>query len=191
MTTAEITDVWPNGITLARGSHRSPDDGLCFMEAVSFFRGLPHTDCPPCVSPVLGAMGRRLNDGFPDDLRQMLVPLIPLVPGTAGDGHDETRGYMALDWLMRTCLPAYLDHVPSCRENAAELRALSQIVDSVAADRARPIARRAKAAAAAAAYAAAAADADADAYAAYAAAAADADAAYAAYAAYAAAYAAA
>jgi hypothetical protein len=101
-----------DGLTLAKGGHESPDDGLCLMEAVAYVRGVEHTDHPACVSPVLGAFGRNLNDVLPDDLRQNLIPLIPDLPGTAGDGHDEERGYMALDWLIRTWLPDLAGPVP-------------------------------------------------------------------------------
>ncbi|MGH3828685.1 MAG: hypothetical protein ACRDQX_16170, partial [Pseudonocardiaceae bacterium] len=87
-----------NLIVLKRGAHSSPEQGVCLMEAVAYVRGLPHTDTPSCVSPVLSAFGRRLNDVLPEDRRQELVPFIPLLPGTTGDGHDETRGYLALDW---------------------------------------------------------------------------------------------
>ena len=147
-------DVGIQGIVLQKGGHDTPDDGLCLMEAVAFVRGIPHTDRPPCVSPVLGDFGRNLNDVLPDDTRQLLVPLIPVLPGTADDGFDEQRGYMALDWLVRVWLPAWLDLVPSCAADAAALRALGQIVDLASAKRAGPVvedSRRQSAAARAAA----------------------------------------
>src|SRR5258708_7522947 len=96
-------------LTLARGGHETRDDGLCLMEAVAWFAGRPHSDKPPCVSEVLGAYGRSLNALLPDTPRQALRQFIPLLPGTAGDGKDETRGYIALDWLIRTYAPAFLD----------------------------------------------------------------------------------
>ena len=138
------------GITLAKGGHDSPEQGLCLMEALSFVRGIPHTDRPPCVSSLLGEMGRSLNDVLPDDLRQQLIPVIPALPTTAGDGHDEMRSYMALDWLIRTWLPAWLDLVPATREDARKLRELGRIVDLVAAERAGPVVRASRKNAAAA-----------------------------------------
>ncbi len=129
------------GITLAKGGHASPQSGLCLMEALAFVRGIPHTDHPPCVSPLLGEMGRSLNDVLPHDLRQDLVPVIPDLPNTVGDGMDETRSYMALDWLIRTWLPTWLDLVPSCREDAAKIRELGRIVDMASAERAGPVVR--------------------------------------------------
>lgn len=34
--------------------------------------------------------------------RQTLKPFLPRMVGTAGDGQDEARAYLALDWLVRT-----------------------------------------------------------------------------------------
>lgn len=64
-------------IVLKKGAHRSPEEGLCLLEAVAYVRGIPHTDHPPCVSPVLGAFGRCFNDNVDDDFRQQLTVLIP------------------------------------------------------------------------------------------------------------------
>ena len=86
MTTPDLTT-----ITLASGSHDNPDDGLCLLEAVAWFRGIAHTDHPACVSPVLAAFGRIFNDYLPADIRQQLVPFIPRMPGTAGDEARASR----------------------------------------------------------------------------------------------------
>ncbi|MTW28487.1 hypothetical protein GM527_13375, partial [Streptococcus pneumoniae] len=68
------------------------------MEAVAYVAGEKHSDRPECASIVLGSFGRSLNDVLDDTKRQQLVPLVPKIVGTAGDGHDEERSYMALDW---------------------------------------------------------------------------------------------
>jgi hypothetical protein len=125
-------------IALTVGAHDNPDDGLCLMEAVAFMRGLEHTDSPACVSPVLAQLGRNLNDALPDALRQDLKPLIPLLPGTAGDGHDEARGYLALDWLIRVYTPTWLQ-LAGLSDEANALRELGRIVDLVSAERAGPV----------------------------------------------------
>ena len=144
-------------LVLAKGAHDDRSDGLCLLEAVAWFAGKDHTDHPPCVSPVLGAYGRSLNDALPDDRRQSLKPLIPALPGTAGDGLDEARGYMALDWLVRTWCPAWLD-LAGLSEEAAALRDLRRIAALASAQSAAPVVRQAaeKAAAAGAAAGAAA-----------------------------------
>lgn len=135
MTTIDPTKL--STITLSRVAHNTPDDGMCLMEAVAYVRDLGHNDRPPCVSPVLSAFGRNLNDILPGRPRQQLVQLIPLLPGTAGDGHDEARSYMALDWLIRVYLPTWLELAGITKE-AKTLRELGQIVDLVSAQRVRP-----------------------------------------------------
>ena len=132
------------GLRLASGGHSSPTAGLCLMEAVAYVRGIPHTDHPACVSPVLGAMGRSLNDTLPSDIRQKLIPLIPDLPGTVDDGHDEERGYLALDWLIRVYLPTWLELSPRCRDLAAKVRELGRIADVASAERAGPVVRAAQ-----------------------------------------------
>jgi hypothetical protein len=127
-------------ITLAVGDHDDLDGGMCLMEAVAWFAGEPWSDHPACTSPVLGSFGRSLNDALPDDKRQQLVPLVPSLVGTAGDGLDETRSYMALDWLIRTYTPAWLD-LAGLTVEAQALRDLSRIVDVVSAKAAGPVVR--------------------------------------------------
>jgi hypothetical protein len=96
-------------LILAKGAHDDRGNGLCLMEAVAWVAGEEHTDHPACVSPLLGAFGRSLNDVLPDDKRQELKPLIPLLPGTSGDGLDQARGLMAADWLIRVHVPAWME----------------------------------------------------------------------------------
>ena len=71
-----------------------------------------------------------------DDLhatdRQRLVPFLPRMVGTAGDGQDEARSYLALDWLIRTYTPAWLD-LAGLTAEATALRDLRRIVDTVTA----------------------------------------------------------
>jgi len=147
-------------LTLAFGGHEDRSNGLCLLEAVAWFAGEPHTDHPACVSPVLGAFGRSLNDILPDEKRQQLCPYITLLPGTAGDDLDQVRGYLALDWLIRIWTPAWLD-LAGFSEEARALRDLRRIADLATAQSARPavLAGRDKAAAAWAAAGAAARDA--------------------------------
>lgn len=123
-------------IHLDRGAHSDPAAGMCLMEAVAYVQGEPHTDHPACVSPVLGVYGRALNDALPDELRQRLVLYIDRLPGTAGDGRDERRGYIALDWLIRTYLPAWLDLSPHLTEHSERVRALPTIVSRETAEQA-------------------------------------------------------
>ena len=142
-------------LTLAHGAHATREDGVCLLEAVAWWAHEPHTDHPACVSPVLAAFGRAWNDGLPDDRRHILKPFIPLLPGTAGDGLDERRSYMALNWLIHEHLPAFLALVPSLSDHEGAIRALPVIKDLASAQRAGPVVAAARAAAGAAAWAAA------------------------------------
>ncbi len=93
---------------LAYGTHASPDDGRCAMEWVSHLAGEPHSDQPTCVSPVLRAFCTSLNDSLDDTTRQRLRPYLSRTIGSAVDGLDEPRSWMALDWLIRTYAPTWL-----------------------------------------------------------------------------------
>jgi hypothetical protein len=142
-------------LTLAHGAHKDRSNGLCLLEAVAWWAGEDHTDHPACVSPVLGQFGRNLNDVLPNGKRQELRQFIPGLPGTAGDGLDERRGYLALDWLVRTYLPGFLVLVPSLAGHVTAVRELAPISGMTAARRAGPVVRAAGDAAWAAARAAA------------------------------------
>ncbi|HET6849854.1 MAG TPA: hypothetical protein VFH74_13390, partial [Gaiellales bacterium] len=120
------------------------DTGVCLLEAVAWWAGEDHSDQPDCVSVVLGTFGRNLNDVLPDGRRQELVRFVPLLPGTRGDGRDEDRSYLALDWLIRTYTPTWLELRPELADVAAELRSLRRIVDLTAAQAAGPIVRNAQ-----------------------------------------------
>lgn len=43
-------------IVLLKGNHRKREHGLCIMEAVAYFAGLPHSDHPECTSLTRFAM---------------------------------------------------------------------------------------------------------------------------------------
>lgn len=79
------------GIRLGIGSHSTREMGLCLMEAISFLAGEMHSDHPKCVSRILTNFGIAINDRCTNDQRQQLIPLIPSLIGTRGDGLDEER----------------------------------------------------------------------------------------------------
>src|SRR6266511_141879 len=110
-------------LILKKGAHRDFKDGVCLLEAVAYIAGEPHSDQPACASPVLGAFGRSLNDALPNDKRQQLLPLIPRLIGTAGDGLDQVRGLMAADWVLRTYTPTWLC-LAGLEDDAAALETL-------------------------------------------------------------------
>ena len=137
-------------ITLGPGMHSSAGQGMCLMEAAAYLARERHSDHPRCVSPVLGTFGRYMNDVLPHAQRQLMVALIPGLLETVDDGADEARGYMALDWLIRTWLPSWLDLTPACRPDAVLLWELGRIDDLVSAAQAGRVVARAQRNAAAA-----------------------------------------
>src|SRR6266568_4984158 len=125
-------------ITLARGNHPVPPDDCgnpqrCLFEWYNWLTRATHTAARP---PVLHTFGMRLNDILPDDRRQELVRFLPngedRLAGTEHDGKDETRGYIALDWLIRTYTPTWLD-LAGLTAEAGALRDLRRISDLAAA----------------------------------------------------------
>jgi hypothetical protein len=115
--------------TLAYGTHASPQDGRCAMEWVSYLAGEPHSDQPTCVSPVLRAMCIALNDGLDQDVRQHLRPYLTRTIGTAEDGLDTWRGWMAMDWLARAYTPAWL-HLAGLSDRAHRLESAAPVNDA-------------------------------------------------------------
>jgi hypothetical protein len=66
---------------LARGKHRSPRRGACFMELASYLAGERWSDHPSCTHPVLARLARGVNDATSDDARPALARHIPSVIG--------------------------------------------------------------------------------------------------------------
>jgi hypothetical protein len=71
-------------IRLSAGRHRSPHAGACVMELASMLADEPFSDRSGTVSPVIGALLRTYNDGVGDARRQDLIPVAPLIVGSAG-----------------------------------------------------------------------------------------------------------
>jgi chemotaxis protein histidine kinase CheA len=127
-------------LTVDHGGHGSFQEGHCAMELVSYLAGEPHSAAPSCTSPVLTRFMVRLNDSLPAEARQQLKPYLPKVIGTAGDGKDQVRGWMATDWLIRIALPTWLD-LADADEAAAKLRELPEITAETI-DSTRPLVQR-------------------------------------------------
>ena len=126
-------------VRLGRGSHLPPANGptgardMCLMEAVALFAGEPWRDNPVCACPVLSAFLRKWNDALSDDDRDRLLPAdvwVPRLIGTKAKQErpvEELRSYLALDWVIRTYTPAWLDLTPAFAEHAAALRSLPRL----------------------------------------------------------------
>ena len=116
---------------LCQSSHDAPGDAsdpkaACAMEMAAWLAGESWSDHPECVSPTITSFVQRLNDAWGTQDRQRLIDYIPRMIGTRGsDRLEETRSYMAVDWLVRTYVPAWLDlanrHAHAAESAAAAL----------------------------------------------------------------------
>lgn len=125
-------------IILESGAHNTRADGVCFLEAVSWWSGQDHSYHPQGVSRVLCKAGVGINDELSNEKRQRLKPFIPRLMGTDGDGKDGARCLLALDWMVRTFAPAWLDaaRLPAL---ATQLRHLPEISDFDDVETIRPV----------------------------------------------------
>ena len=124
-------------LVLDSGGHE-PDGEFCVMEAVAYVAGEPWSDSPECVSPIIAAFLRSWNDGLPDDERQMLKPYITRVIGTkTTKAAEDKRAWMATDWLVRECAPAYL-RLAGLTEYAEKLERLAALTTAKRAEKAQP-----------------------------------------------------
>ena len=126
----------PRGLTalppLSAGAHKCVEQGACVMEAVAYVAGEPWTDRPACACPVLGAFMRAWNDDLPEaDRDRLLRPLVRRLVGSRSTPEVEVRrSWLAMDWLVRTNAPAWLQLVPALVPHAAALTDLPPIVDA-------------------------------------------------------------
>ena len=141
-------------LRLAKGAH-SPDGVFCVMEAAAYIAGEPWSDHPACVSPVIAEFCRSWNDELDDKTRQILVPIIPRLIGTATTAADETtRAWLATDWLVRTFAPAWL-RLAGLTSHADALEGLDALTTADLARKAQKVIAAARDATRAAAWAAA------------------------------------
>ena len=125
-------------LVLAEGAHDESEGQMCLLEAAAFMAGEPWSDAPVCVCPVIAAFGRAWNDALDDTDRQMLVPYIPRIVGTAAsDEVEEARSWMAADWLIRTYTPAWL-RLAGLDEHADALAGAAPVDGAAALDTVRP-----------------------------------------------------
>lgn len=71
-----------------KGSHETPEQGMCVMELAAHVAGLQHSDRPECVCPVIAAGARAANDCATQEVRDRLRDLIPAMIGTVTENVD-------------------------------------------------------------------------------------------------------
>src|SRR5690349_5848590 len=141
-------------IKLYKGAH-NPDSQMCALELAAYIAEEPWSDHPMCVSPVIAAFMRNWNDSLNDDERQMLKPYVLKSINTVGTKADEEkRAWMATDWLVRECAPAFL-RLAGLTVHAEALEKLAALDSISRAKEAQPTLAAAGAAARDAAWAAA------------------------------------
>ena len=89
-------------VRLSRGSHRSPDHGVCVMELSSMLAGERFSDKPRSVSPVILGFLRTYNDCLDEDRRQDLYPYAARIVGTRGcRAVERSRARHCAEWTRR------------------------------------------------------------------------------------------
>ncbi len=91
----------PVGFELQPGFHGAPEEGMCALETVAWMAGLPHTDQPPCVCPVIATLLRSMNDRMTHFHRQGLIPFLARIIGTKEAALARPRAE-ALAWRALT-----------------------------------------------------------------------------------------
>lgn len=143
-------------ITLSQGTYFKESGGYCAVEwankAASCIPELREkygaeglTDDHTSISRVIRSFVIRWNDSLPDEDRtRLLKPFVLKILGTNTTPEDEeTRAWMATDWLCRVHAPAWL-RLAGLTKEAEALEATARIVDAVTAQAAQPALNQAR-----------------------------------------------
>lgn len=117
---------------LSKGAHKSPEQGVCLMEVVSYVAGEAFSDHPKCACPYMSWFLRRWNDDLDDEGRQMLKQFVPLlVNSNLGTKVANRRMDMAEDWFYTVYLASWLELAGQhdAAEHVHELRNKSDWVE--------------------------------------------------------------
>ena len=139
-------------IDLKHGGHMTRDAGMCVMEATSYFAGEPHSASPECVPVSIRSFLISLNDVLETDeeRNRLLRSYIPRIVGLDRSPElEQRRAWLAVDWIVREFLPAWL-RLATLTRAAESLEQLAAIADVAGLARARPVIVAAKKEAAAA-----------------------------------------
>ena len=106
------------------------ESGAHYEKATAYIAGEPWS-APQCASPVIASFLRSWNDSLGEkDRNRLLKPYITKVIGTrTTEADEETRAWMAMDWLVRVNAPAWLD-LAGLKDEAARLRNLPALTSS-------------------------------------------------------------
>jgi hypothetical protein len=161
--TIPCTDFDLDKVVLLGGGHGDVYHGeCCFVEAANVaaacipelrekYGAAPFMADHPSISPVIRGFSISWNDGMnEEDRNRILKPRITQILGTkTTQADEETRAWMALDWLARVHTPAWL-RLAGLTKEAQALEGTARIVDAVTCESALPSLRDAQRASAAA-----------------------------------------
>ncbi len=119
-------------IILESGFHNYAAHGMCVMEAVSYIAGETFSAHPECCCRAISSFLRCWNDHLTntDERTRLLRPLIPKVIGTVEtDKITNARVWLIGDWMIRECIPAWLNLTDSLKKYAVELIHGPDIID--------------------------------------------------------------
>lgn len=120
-----------NGLAIDRGEHVAFDHGHCAMELVSWLAGEPFSMEPACACPTITRLVTNFNKAEPtaEDLTQLRSLLPEIAESRSSDAEALSRSWMAMDWLARTCAPAWLKLTTVLESHAKALRDGPEITD--------------------------------------------------------------
>lgn len=137
-------------ITLSKGAHDSPKQGMCIMECVAYIAGEQHTDHPECACPLVTMFAIGTNDVATEKQRKKLLPFVLRIAGSKATGEIERqRASMCADYAVRVFAAKALE-VVGLHKESAQLRELPKIIAASYAARAAAASAAADARAAAA-----------------------------------------
>lgn len=125
-------------VFLLKGKHASLEEGMCALEAAAWISGLPHSDTPENVCPIVAAYVRELNDVLREDARQSLKGFIPRLIGSVLNEVDlvDRRMYICVDVAVRSFAVMALEKA-GLSKHAETVAALPEILtreDSITAE---------------------------------------------------------
>jgi hypothetical protein len=103
----DINALWP--YELRKGNSTSPENGACFMDAVSWFSRGELGDHPPCACPTLTAYIITGQDSMPHRTRQQLKRFIFRVIGSRDSKAESARRHYLIRAACCVFAPMALD----------------------------------------------------------------------------------
>ncbi len=96
-------------IKLSKGSHKTPQDGMCIMECAAYISGERHTAMPNCSSRLIANLAMDTNDNATDEDRNKLIPFVLRIAGSKGTPEmEKLRALMCIRFMLQKVIPLSL-----------------------------------------------------------------------------------